>query len=256
MSKVYLDKVLAIAEAEVGYLEKASNSQLDNKTANAGSNNWTKYARDLYAAGYYNGNKNGYAWCDVFVDWLFYMASGKDATHAQEVECQTGEYGAGCTFSSRYYEYQGRFYKSNPKIGDQIFFGTDKNNITHTGIVYKVDANRVYTIEGNTSAGNDVVIPNGGAVARKSYSLSSANIFGYGRPKYDGESAPKSNSVSMPVPPFTDVAANKFYTEDVKWARDNGITLGTSPTTFSPDKPVTRGEMSVFLHRLYELLKK
>ena len=54
-------RLLAIAAAEIGYKEKASNSQLDDKTANAGSNDWTKYARDLYAAGYYNGNKNGYA---------------------------------------------------------------------------------------------------------------------------------------------------------------------------------------------------
>ena len=61
--------VVKIALAEVGYKEKASNSQLDNPTANAGSNNYTKYARDLRDAGYYNGNKNGFAWCDVFVDW-------------------------------------------------------------------------------------------------------------------------------------------------------------------------------------------
>ena len=60
--------IVAIALAEVGYREKATNSMLDDKTANSGSNNWTKYARDLAAAGYYNGNKNGYAWCDCFVD--------------------------------------------------------------------------------------------------------------------------------------------------------------------------------------------
>ena len=55
--------VVNIALAEVGYREKASNAYLDDKTANAGAANWTKYARDLAAAGYYNGNKNGYAWC-------------------------------------------------------------------------------------------------------------------------------------------------------------------------------------------------
>ena len=60
--------IVAIALAEVGYREKATNSMLNDKTANSGSNNWTKYARDLAAAGYYNGNKNGYAWCDCFVD--------------------------------------------------------------------------------------------------------------------------------------------------------------------------------------------
>lgn len=43
-----IDKVLSIARQEIGYLEKRSNSQLDSKTANAGSSNYTKYARDLY----------------------------------------------------------------------------------------------------------------------------------------------------------------------------------------------------------------
>ena len=52
-------KVLEIALAEVGYLEKKSNNQLDNKTANAGYNNYTKYARDLDAIpDFYNGKKN------------------------------------------------------------------------------------------------------------------------------------------------------------------------------------------------------
>lgn len=72
------ETIINLAKREVGYKEKATNSQLDDKTANAGKGNYTKYARDLYDAGYYNGNKNGYAWCDVFVDWLFYKAFGKE----------------------------------------------------------------------------------------------------------------------------------------------------------------------------------
>ena len=47
MSKGYASAVLAIAAAEIGYHEKKSNSQLDNPTANAGSANYTKYARDF-----------------------------------------------------------------------------------------------------------------------------------------------------------------------------------------------------------------
>ena len=43
-----IDKVLTIAHQEIGYVEKRSNSQLDSKTGNAGSSNYTKYARDLY----------------------------------------------------------------------------------------------------------------------------------------------------------------------------------------------------------------
>ena len=42
-----IEKVILIAKNEIGYLEKKSNSQLDSKTANAGSNNYTKYWRDI-----------------------------------------------------------------------------------------------------------------------------------------------------------------------------------------------------------------
>ena len=38
-----LEKMLSVARQEIGYLEKASNWGLDDKTANAGYNNYTKY---------------------------------------------------------------------------------------------------------------------------------------------------------------------------------------------------------------------
>lgn len=184
-------ELIKIAEAEVGYLEKKSNSNLDSKTANAGYNNYTKYARDLKNAGYYNGNKNGYAWCDVFVDWLFYQLCGKDAKKAEHMICQTGDYGAGCKYSAQYYRNAGRFH-SSPKPGDQIFFGT-KGNESHTGIVYKVDSSKVYTIEGNTSGASGVVA-NGGGVFKKSYSRNYSKIVGYGRPRYDEDPVTNNDS--------------------------------------------------------------
>lgn len=164
--------VIELAKKELGYREKATNSNLDSKTENAGSNNYTKYARDLYSAGYYNGNKNGYPWCDVFVDWLFYKAFGK--TKGQEVQCQTGDLGAGCAYSASYYQKQNRFGKT-PEIGDQIFF-VNNGIVNHTGLVVRVDAEKVYTIEGNTSRG---------CVAEKTYSRNDSCIYGYGKPKYD-----------------------------------------------------------------------
>lgn len=48
---------------------------------------------------------------------------------------------------------------------------------------------------------------------------------------------------------FTDVAGSAFYAPAVGWLAANGITNGTSPTTFSPDDPVTRGQMAAFLYR-------
>ena len=188
------EQLIKIAEAEVGYLEKKTNSNLDDKTANAGYNNWTKYARDLYKAGYYNGNKNGFAWCDCFVDWLFLQLCNGDAKKAEWLICQTGDLGAACGYSAGYYRNVGRFYTSNPKPGDQIFFGT-RGNESHTGIVYKVDSSKVYTIEGNTS-GTAGVVANGGGVFKKSYSLNYTRISGYGRPRYDEEPAQSETSSS------------------------------------------------------------
>lgn len=166
-------KLIAIAVAEIGYKEKASNASLDDKAANAGNNDWTKYARDLAGAGYYNGNKNGYAWCDVFVDWCFFQLAGRDAAKAQAIECQTGPYGAGCGFSRQYYQQQGRLF-STPEPGDQVFF-QQNGTITHTGIVETVNGNNITTIEGNSS----------NQVARRSYSLSNSYVKDFGRPKYD-----------------------------------------------------------------------
>lgn len=174
--------VIQIAEAEVGYLEKASISNLDDKTANAGTNNYTKYARDLDAiSGFYKGSKQGLAWCDVFVDWCFVQAYGAD--EAKRLLCH-GVLGARCPNSAEYFNNNGQFYTSSPKIGDQIFFGTSISSAHHTGIVYAVDSKYVYTIEGNTS-GASSMISNGGGVCKKYYFLSNSKIAGYGRPAFD-----------------------------------------------------------------------
>lgn len=50
-------RLIATARAEIGYLEKVSNAQLDDKTANARRPQLDKYARDLDALGLYNGAK-------------------------------------------------------------------------------------------------------------------------------------------------------------------------------------------------------
>lgn len=49
------------------------------------------------------------------------------------------------------------------------------------------------------------------------------------------------------TPGFSDVPNGQFYTEPVAWLVEVGVTQGTSPTTFSPNAPVTRGQMAVFL---------
>lgn len=178
-----VDKVLALAEAEVGYLEKASNYDLDSKTGNAGTANYTKYGRDMdKVADWYNGRKNGYEWCGVFVDWIFYTAFGTDVARKMLYR-PAKSLSAGCRYAANYYKAKGRF-DGTPKVGDQIFFGdASKDTWSHTGIVVGIDASYVYTIEGNTSGGS-TVIANGGGVCKKKYKRGYSRILGYGHPDY------------------------------------------------------------------------
>ena len=51
------------------------------------------------------------------------------------------------------------------------------------------------------------------------------------------------------VNPFTDVAAGAYYYDAVLWAVEQGITNGTTATTFSPNATVTRAQTVTFLWR-------
>ena len=185
-----------IAEAEVGYTEKASNSQLDSKTANAGNKNFTKYGRDLFKAGFFNGNKNGFDWCAQFVTWCAWKLTDEDRKKAESILCIAGTLSAGCGFALKYYKQAGRF-DDNPKVGDQIFFkySNDDSTADHTGIVVRVTDNLIETIEGNS----------GNEVKRKVYQRNDKTIIGYGHPRYDAESKKtvtkevKTVNIEMPI---------------------------------------------------------
>ena len=170
-------KAISVAQGELGYREKASNAQLDDKTANSGSGNYTKYARDLDALGFfYNGPKQGQPYCDIGVDWTFVKAYGVEA--ALKLLCQPKySAGAGCYYSAMYYKQMGQFYgpKTIPQVCDQIFFTYAVNEVSHTGLVEYVEGNTVHTIEFNSSDG----------VYRRSYPVGHSSIYGYGRPKWD-----------------------------------------------------------------------
>lgn len=188
MSKCYASSVIKIALNEVGYLEKASNSNLDSFTENAGAANYTKYARDIdtYYPSFYGGKINGQSWCDVFVDWCFIKAYGEAG--AKKLLCQPS-YSAGANVgeSADYFIKANRLYKDNPKPGDQIFITYDGTSRDHTGLVVDVDSSYVYTVEGNSS----------NAVRKHTYPLNDSSIYGYGRPDYDeaGETEPEDPDV-------------------------------------------------------------
>jgi len=166
IQKSELEKVIEVAKAEINYLEKKSNSQLDSKTGNAGYNNYTKYWRDV------KPEWNGSYWCACFITWVFQTALGKERAkqllkHYPYVYCPT---------------LAGLFTKySTPKVGDIVIFW--KNGAyAHTGLVIAVNGNTFTTIEGNTS-GASTVVPNGGGVCQKTYNLSSVNAK-FCRPDY------------------------------------------------------------------------
>jgi len=151
-----IDKVLAIAEDELGYLEKASNANLDSKTGNAGSANYTKYWRDI------KPSYQGEPWCACFVTWCFAQAFGKDKAammlkHYPYVYCPT----MAELFTLH----------ANPERGDIVIFKRN-GTFTHTGIVRSVSGDYFTTIEGNTS-GSSGIVANGGGVFSKRYYNSS-----------------------------------------------------------------------------------
>ena len=175
-------KLVDCAMSQVGYLEKRSNAQLDDKTANAGSNNWNKYARDIdnKYPNFYNGKKNGYSWCDIFVDWCFIECFGYEKALKMLYQ-PTKSTGAGCSYSAGFYRAHNAFYRQ-PQVGDQVFFG-DYGNEGHTGIVVAVSGNIITTVEGNTSGGYGVE-SNGDGVYLKKYNISTQYIPGFGRPNW------------------------------------------------------------------------
>lgn len=239
MSKLYIAEAVRIAQNEVGYLEKASNKDLDSKTGNPGTGSWTKFSRDLWEADphFFQSNKNGIAdWCSIFVAWCVYMAAGRNSSKAQMALCYGGPYGASCTYAAGYYKEAGRFHADHPQPGDQIFFQR-AGQIVHTGLVEKVDPDGViHTIEGNSS----------NAVRRQVYRPGDERILGFGRPRYEEE---------IPCP-FSDLEHQSYYEEAARELWRLGIVKGTTGTTFEPGRNITRAEVATMLWRTIKYLKE
>lgn len=234
-----IDKVLELAAAEIGYLEKRSNSSLYDKTANAGSGNYTKYWADI------KPSYQGQPWCAAFVTWCMAKAFGESRAalllkHYPFVYCPA-------------LAAKGPLYEK-PARGDVVLFYR-KGEYAHTGFVTEVSGSRFSTVEGNTS-GASGIIENGGGVFAKSYDISSLPGTKFFRPAYSEESeditvtqyeelkaaiaakdeiintmgaeisALKSAQTKM-VYNFIDDNMPEWARESVKWCVDNGIIQGT-----------------------------
>lgn len=229
-----VDRLIAVAEGEIGYLEKKSNKDLDSKTGNAGSNNYTKYNRDLKAktgVGSLNAQ-----WCQAFVDWCFITAFDVDL--AKKL---IGVFTNYTPTGSNWFKKQGRYIKrgkGKPKRGDIIYFySTAKGRIGHVGIVYKVSGSTVYTIEGNTSGASSLVT-NGGGVKKKSYKMTSTYIDGYGSMDYSPADGVYT-APTVPVEPVYKLGDRVLYNyiegPDVKELQQALISLGFDCGSYGAD---------------------
>ena len=173
------------AENERNYTEKDSLTDLDDKTKNAGDDNYTKYSQEVDALGVFSAQVQGQPWCATWVTDGFINTYGVDKGLDMLCQPNKNSNAACCGDAAEYYQKADRWYTS-PQVGDQVFFKTTKYQYAHTGIVTEVTDTEVTTIEGNTSSEKGVV-SNGGAVTKKHYPVGYSGFKGFGRPKYEAK---------------------------------------------------------------------
>lgn len=178
------EQLYAIEMKYVGYIEKASNSNLDSMTGNAGSQNYTRFARDYKT---YTGiNLQAQPWCMMMQSTNLVEAFGL----AEAKKLLGGNLFASCTACKNAMLSKGKFTRtlSQVKKGYLVFFKDSTGEPCHIGWVYDVDNSYIYTVEGNTSAmvgSTESLVANGGVCAKKRYSKNSSKIYGYGIIDYD-----------------------------------------------------------------------
>ena len=162
------EKTKQLLDAQVGYLEKRSNSQLDSKTGNAGYNNYTKYSRDVNNMGLMGCQ--GQPWCATYQFWICAQIFGK-----QKALGIMGNGFYNCNSVKAHSKSKGTWH-GTPKLGSLVIF----RNGAHIGRVISISGNTIRTNEGNTSSGGlNTVEANGGCVDEKSYTIGNSQIDGY-----------------------------------------------------------------------------
>ena len=150
--KGLINKILELAQSQIGYTENPPNS------------NHTKFNE------WYYGKPVSAPWCAIFVSWLF-------AQNGKVLPWQNERGFAYCPYGVKRAK-ELKIWFGNPRIGDLIFFDWGGDGIAdHIGIVEKVNADgSITTIEGNTSTTNK---SNGGQVMRRTRYKN--QIMGYAR---------------------------------------------------------------------------
>lgn len=218
-----LSKVLELARADLGYTENPPGS------------NMTKYGKAY--------GMNGVPWC-VEALWFWFNEAG------ERMAFFGGGRTASCSMLLRWYKEQGLTVPvSEVQAGDIVilnFSGTKETQ--HCGLVEKVRpgiAQRstwIYTIEGNTTPGEEGSQDNGGCVAKKLRSVK--NVVGACRPNYKPEKPEPINDWE-----------NHHAKEHIKWGLDTGLIKGYTDGTVRPDEQVPLWRLMTILHRYHNLIR-
>lgn len=215
-----LERVIAVAEGELGYTE------------NPPSSNRVKYW-DIFGPEW-----QGQPWCVAFLAWCFRQAGESAAFFG-------GALTASCGRLLQWYQLQYQTVAKDIVMpGDIVvlnFSGT--LDTQHCGLVIEVVRSNgsilyIRTVEGNTSDGGSQ--DNGGMVCRKI--RYPRQIVGVCRPKYKED------------PVHKDDITGHWAEKEIRRCIQRGIIKGYPDGSFAPDKPVTRAEVAVIMDRLVELL--
>lgn len=171
------DKVISLLTDQVGYIEKASNKDLDSKTANRGTANYTKFSRDVNAAGLMGCQAQ--PWCGTFQFWADLKAFGKDTALKLWNMTEKSYCGYSCFDTYNVFKKAGKV-GMKPKVGALVIF-----TFSHMGRVSRIYSDGSWDcIEGNTSS--DLNDRNGGMVKVKKRTTDST-VKGFCYIDYDEE---------------------------------------------------------------------
>ena len=205
------NELLAVARRELGNMESPANS------------NRTKYGRWF--------GLDGYAWCMMFVQWVFDQAGvALPRRTASCGELMRAAQAAGCWVTRDFLP------------GDVVIYDFPGGAATdHCGIVeMELPDYGVQAIEGNTSQSGSQ--SNGGMVCRKNRPYS--QIVGVVRPNYQKEDKHMDNTPSP------------AHKEGVEWAEKNGILTGDTHGNLNLSAPVTRQQLCTMLYRFSKKIGK
>ena len=208
------ERFLKAAMSQIGYLEKNNNADLNNYTANPGSNNYTKYAKEMGA------NPNN--WCAYFVSWAAKAANIPENTLPRNGSCTEIMKQA---IKMGIFHYRGEY---TPRPGDLILFNwkgvanpknTGSISCDHVGVVEYVDGKQVHTIEGNASPMSGQ--GNYQGVHRKYYTMTSKVIVGYVHPNWSAASITVDPTALLKLSTFIAGSSN-VGTIDLNGTAGNG----------------------------------